>query len=563
MENQLQILIVMIIYMGLLIMWGLYQGRKVKTSGDYAIAGRRLPGWVAALSERATGESSWALLGLPGAAYAMGLTEIWTAIGCVLGIITAWVVLAWRLRDEAEKYNVNTFAQYISRKHGETGRQIRIVGSLTIVFFFFFYVGAQFLGGGKTLHTMFDIDARLGMLITAAIIVPYTIYGGFRSVVYTDVIQAIVMIITLVIGPIAGVIYLANHPELYAQSISSALQSAGDSYTSMTGAAQGFGAGLIIAGGFSWFFGYLGGQPQLSMRFMAIKDARHAKKARNIGIIWTVIAYIGALSIGWIGIALFGPAGLDDPEYVMPRVILTLFPPALASILITGAIAAMISTADSLLILSATELSENLLKKDGKKVEKAKKDRSLRRSRLVTALLAVIALAIAYVSPSKLIFTLVSYVWAGIGCTFSVVILLSLFWKKFHGRAALATIIIGLLFTVFWISGGFEQHYRVTENKTTFLVEQEVILPGEQSLFENMEGEKYIASSSFETDLEKAVQEKWTAGEIEEKIPVLVTSYTEKGIPARLLTFLVALFVAVTGTYLLPRKEEKEVETDK
>lgn len=563
MENQLQILIVMIIYMGLLIMWGLYQGRKVKTSGDYAIAGRGLPGWVAALSERATGESSWALLGLPGAAYAMGLTEIWTAIGCVLGIITAWVVLAWRLRDEAEKYNVNTFAQYISRKHGETGRQIRIVGSLTIVFFFFFYVGAQFLGGGKTLHTMFGLDARIGMLITAAIIVPYTIYGGFRSVVYTDVIQAIVMIITLVIGPIAGVIYLANHPELYAQSISSALQSAGDSYTSMTGAAQGFGAGLIIAGGFSWFFGYLGGQPQLSMRFMAIKDARHAKKARNIGIIWTVIAYIGALSIGWIGIALFGPTGLDDPEYVMPRVILTLFPPALAAILITGAIAAMISTADSLLILSATELSENLLKKDGKKVEKAKKDRSLRRSRLVTALLAVIALAIAYVSPSKLIFTLVSYVWAGIGCTFSVVILLSLFWKKYHGRAALATIIIGLLFTVFWISGGFEQHYRVTENKTLFLVEQEVITPDEQSLFDNMEGEKYIASSSFETDLEKAVQEKWTAGEIEEKIPVLVTSYTEKGIPARLLTFLVALFVAVTGTYLLPRKEEKEVETDK
>ncbi|HKL67395.1 MAG TPA: hypothetical protein VJ877_05840, partial [Bacteroidales bacterium] len=281
------------------------------------------------------------------------------------------------------------------------------------------------------------------------------------------------------------------------------------------------------------------------------------------GIIWTVIAYIGALSIGWIGIALFGPAGLDDPEYVMPRVILTLFPPALASILITGAIAAMISTADSLLILSATELSENLLKKDGEKVEKAKKDRSLRRSRLVTALLAVIALAIAYVSPSKLIFTLVSYVWAGIGCTFSVVILLSLFWKKFHGRAALATIIIGLLFTVFWISGGFEQHYRVTENKTTFLIEQEVITPGEKSLFENMKGEKYIASSSFETDLEKAVQEKWTATEIEEKVPVMVTSYTEKGIPARLLTFLVALFVAVTGTYLLPRKEEKEVETYK
>ncbi|MFO7851327.1 MAG: sodium/proline symporter [Bacteroidota bacterium] len=556
MEHQVQILIVMLIYMGLLIMWGLYQGRKVKTSKDYAIAGRGLPGWVAALSERATGESSWALLGLPGAAYAMGLTEIWTALGCVLGIMTAWAVLAWRLRDEAEKYNVSTFSEYISRKHGENGRQIRIVGSLTIVFFFFFYVGAQFLGGGKTLHTMFDIDARLGMFITAAIIVPYTIYGGFRSVVYTDVIQAIVMIITLVVGPIVGVIYLANHPEVFAQSISSGLHSAGDSYTSVTGAARGFGAGLIIAGGFSWFFGYLGGQPQLSMRFMAIRDSRQAKKARNIGIAWTIVAYIGALSIGWIGIALFGPAGLDDPEYVMPRVILTLFPPAFAAILITGAIAAMISTADSLLILSATELSENLLKKAGPEEAMRKGDRSLRRSRLVTAALAVIALVIAYVSPSNLIFTLVSYVWAGIGCTFSVVILLSLFWKRFHGRAALATIIIGMLFTVFWISGGFEQHYRVSGEKTKFLTEQSVITQEETALIEQMEGTKYIGSGHFEDDLTALLEDRWSNEEIEKKIPVMVTAYTEKGIPARLLTFIVALVVAVGFTYLVPQKEE-------
>ncbi len=436
------------------------------------------------------------------------------------------------------------------------------MGSLTIVFFFFFYVGAQFLGGGKTLHTMFNLDPRIGMFITAAIIVPYTIYGGFRSVVYTDVIQAIVMIITLIIGPITGIIYLANHPEIYAQSIPSALHSAGDTYTSMTGAAKGFGAGVIIAGGFSWFFGYLGGQPQLSMRFMAIRDARQAKKARNIGIIWTVIAYIGALSIGWIGIAIFGPTGLDDPEYVMPKVILTLFPPALAALLITGAIAAMISTADSLLILSATELTENLLRKESDKEAAAKKDRTLRRSRLVTALLAVIALAIAYVSPSKLIFTLVSYVWAGIGCTFSVVILLSLFWKRFHGRAALATIIIGLLFTVFWISGGFEQHYRVTGEKTVFLREQGVISTEEMKFFDEMEGQKYIGAAKFEEDLTDLVSVFRNNEEREEIIPVLVTAYTEKGIPARLLTFLVAFMVAILSTYLIPKKMEGH-ETDK
>ena len=181
MENTGLTLSVMVAYLALLILWGLYQGRKVKTESDYSIAGRNLPGWVAALSERATGESSWALLGLPGAAYATGLMETWTAIGCVAGIITAWAAIAWRLRDEATEYEVTTFSGYIAKRRGEMEKWIRVAGSFTIVFFFFFYVGAQFLGGGKTLLSIFGIDPRLGMLITAAIIVPYTIYGGFRS----------------------------------------------------------------------------------------------------------------------------------------------------------------------------------------------------------------------------------------------------------------------------------------------------------------------------------------------------------------------------------------------
>lgn len=464
MEYNTQLLIVMITYMTLLILWGVYQGRKVKNSSDFAIAGRNLPGWVAALSERATGESSWALLGLPGAAYATGLLEIWTAIGCVAGIITAWALIAWRLRDEAEKYEIDTFTQYIAKRHGEVGKWIRIVGSFTIVFFFFFYVGAQFLGGGKTLHAMFDIKPQYGMLITAAIIIPYTIYGGFRSVVYTDVVQAIVMITTLVLGPIIGVIYVSNHPELFASNISEALRLAGPEYNSMTGAFGGFAAGVAIVGGFSWFFGYLGGQPQLSMRFMAINDAKQAKRARNVGIAWTVIAYIGALCIGWLGIAIFGPTGLADREYVMPAVLLEIFPPALAAVLITGAIAAMVSTADSLLILSDTEFSENLMRerKDGDKTKK------LVRHRVVTASLAVIALTIAYVAPADYIFTLVSYVWAGIGGTFSVVILLTLFWKKYHGRAVLLTIITGLVFTVIWIQTGMDE--KVTSRMLTFFV---------------------------------------------------------------------------------------------
>lgn len=454
MSASIQLALVTIGYLLFIIGWGIYQGRKVKNNADYSIAGRNLPGWVAALSERATGESSWALLGLPGAAYAMGIAELWTAIGCVVGIITAWWLLAWRLRDEAEKYSATTFSDYLSARHGEVAKWIRLVSSSTIVFFFFLYVGAQFLGGGKTLDTMFGIKPQWGMLITALIIIPYTIYGGFQSVVYTDVVQALVMIFTLTVGPIVGFFYLANHPEVYSSSITIALESASPTHASLFNGLKGAAAGMFLVGGFSWFFGYLGGMPQLTMRFMAIKDARQAKLARNIGITWTVVAYIGAMLLGMIGLAIFGPNALTDREYVMPATIMKIFPPALAALLITGAIAAMISTADSLLVLSSTELSENIVKP----FRRINDERLvLRQSRIITASLAIIALAIAYVSPQKVIFTLVSYVWAGIGCTFSVVILLTLFWKPFHGRAAITAMILGLVFTIVWISSGMDK----------------------------------------------------------------------------------------------------------
>jgi Na+/proline symporter len=216
----------------------------------------------------------------------------------------------------------------------------------------------------------------------------------------------------------------------------------------------------------------------------------------------------------------------------------------------------MISTADSLLILSATEMSENLIKPSfGKDLDPGRLT-ALRRSRIVTASLAVIALALAYVSPSRLIFTLVSYVWAGIGCTFSVVIIFSLFWKRFHGRAVLATIVTGLLFTIFWMSAGFEQHYRVTEDKLSSLVEAEIITEEQASGFAELLDQKYVSVSKFERILEEKFIETPTEQVVEENLPVLVTTFTQKGLTARLFTFIVALVTAVLTTYLIPKKEK-------
>lgn len=453
---------VFIVYLVFIFCWGLYNSLKVKTEDDYIIAERKLPGWVSALSERAAGESAWALLGLPGFAYTFGLGAMWPAIGCVGGIITAWIFLSWRLRREAENYNVKTYIDYLSKRHKEVGHWIKLFGAITIVFFFTFYVGAQFLGGGKILHLLFEIDPIWGMIISAIVILPYAAYGGFRSVVYVDVLQALLMIATLVITPIAGLYYISTAPDVFSSSMFTALHISGDKYTSITGGFFGFSAGIFIASEFSWFFGYLGGLPQLSIRFMAIKNEKEAKIGRNIGVLWTIFAYIGALLIGWIGISIFGPTSIEDPEYIMPSVVLKLFPPFIAALFITGAVAAMLSTADSLIILTATEMSESIIKPI------TKRDLSIKILRLITAMIALLALLLVNILPSDLIYEIVGYVWAGIGCTFSVVILMTFFWEKFTSQAALTSIIVGLFFTILWIWTGLESF--ISSRIMTFII---------------------------------------------------------------------------------------------
>ena len=464
MTAEVQYIVVISVYLVGILLWGLYQGKKVKTQSDYSIADRKLPGWVAALSERSAGESSWALLGLPGYAYAVGLSSIWTAVGCVLGLVTAWWLLAWRLRNEAEHYQIETYTDYLAKRFKKHSALLRAVASCVIVFFFFFYVGAQFLGGGKTFQTLFGIDSFIGMFIIAAIIIPYAVYGGFKSVVYADVVQSIIMITILIVAPIVAIIRLSYDESVFAYDIVSALQKSGSSYTSILGeSAKGLWIGTVV-GGLSWFFGYLGGQPQLSIRFMAIKNTKNAVIARNIGITWTILAYIGALMIGWLGIAYFGPNSLNDSEQVMPSLLVHLFPPFVAAILITGVIAAIMSTADSLLIISATELSESIVKPYFFKRYK----NQLLISRIITVLLALLALLAVFLAPTDLIYTLVGYVWAGIGGTFSIVILLALFWKQFHAKAAIITIITGIVFTILWISTGMEEY--ITSRILTFFV---------------------------------------------------------------------------------------------
>jgi len=432
------IFIGVILYLIIVLFIGFKTVGKNKTHSDYMLAGRKLGSWAISLSERASAESAWLLLGLPGIVYASGVGEIWVVLGCVIGILFTWKFLARPIRDLAGKYDSLTIPDLISSYFGDKVI-VRLVASLIITFFFIFYVAAQFSGAGKTINTTFGLPKHVGMIIGASIIVLYTILGGFNAVVWTDVVQAIIMITALVLLPILGLVEIIKaSPE--------ALHSLPTQHLSLTGGEAGFAGILAVVSGLSWAFGYTG-QPHLIARYMAIDDSEHIKKGRKIAYMWAIPAFTGAFFIGIVAFNLFGPDIVADSEQIMPYVANNLLPAWFAGILISGAMAAMMSTADSQLIVAASSVAEDLYHKIGDKKTSPKK--MLVVSRVVTVLVGILAFALAWTS-EDLIFTLVSYAWSGLGASFGPVLLCIIYWKKITKEGAIAGMLTGSITTVVW-----------------------------------------------------------------------------------------------------------------
>jgi len=452
MENMATNLIVLLVYLGCLVGFGIYQGLKAKNPTDYNMGGRVVPGWACALSERATAESAWCLVGFPGYAYACGLVSAWVAVGLTLGNVVAWTVIANKMRKEADKYDAQTYVDWIAKRHhnSKSATALRLVGSFIVIFLFAFYVEAQVIGGGKTLHVLFGLAPYIGIILTMVVIIPYTVIGGFQSVVYTDCVQSILMIFTLIVAPLWGIYYIHVTPDVYASSITQALKVAGPQFQDWTSGAKGIFAGFMIASNLAWVIAYLGGCPHLTVRFMALKDEKAWKLGRNIAIAWTACGYTGAILIGIVGLAIFGPKAIADAEMIMPLVVMKIFPPVLAAICVTGAIAAMLSTADSMLIVTSSEFAENILKPVILKGKHIDPKRELFISRCVTVVVGIAALVLAFVIPDQLVYDIVSFAWASMGNPFAVVTCATLFWDKFTGTAALWTMIVGFLGTVLW-----------------------------------------------------------------------------------------------------------------
>ena len=450
-----------VLYLLLMLVVGYVVSRRTKSHADFLLGGKQLPGWALAFSERATGESAWLLLGYTGFVFATGLSGVWVAVGIASGIIFAWLFLAKRFMKDAEETGALTLPGYLAKRFGKHGTVILWLTTILIFSFMMFYFGAQIAGAGKTLFAVFNIPTTVGAILSIVVVIILAYIGGFVTVVWTDMIQSIMMLITLVVLPIVALFHISAAD----LSISQALTAAGPSMDSWTGGAIGFSLGLLLFNNFAWFFGFLGGQPQLSVRFMALRNKKEARTGSIVAISWTLLAYGGAFMIGITALTLYQGQAFADVEMILPFMILDLMPPWIAGILLAGILAAIISTADSQLLVITSSVSEDIIRNALKMKLSEKKLVAISRITIICA--GLVGLIIALTSKS-LVFLVVSWAWAGVGCTLSPAIILTFFWKKYSGIGVIATIISGFVSTVIWISTPLEEI--ATSRFTTFFI---------------------------------------------------------------------------------------------
>jgi len=437
----------LIIYSVVIMYVGIRAARLNRTLDDYLLADRKLGPWVAAFSERASGESAWLLIGLPGLAFASGLSTIWVGVGCCTGITFSWWVVARRLREETERVGALTLADYFASRFPDPGNTLRLTATAIILFFFTFYVAAQFLAAGKVLNYYLNIPPVAGMAIGAVLILFYTAAGGLYAVSWTDLIQGIIMLITLAVLPLAVLAETGGPAALQAK-----LGALDPAFVRFTAGDTTWAMVSGVAGSLAIGLGYMG-QPHLVLRFMAISSPDEIRKGRLIAVGWALIAFFGAILIGVTGLAYFGPDAMApggiiaDQEQLMPMMARHFMPEWLAVIMIVGAIAAMMSTADSQLLASASAISEDIYRKLIN--PDASQARLVALGRWATLGVGVIGFLLAW-RADDFVYNMVLYAWAGLGAAFGPPLLLALHWRRTSRAGVLAGFISGTVVVIVW-----------------------------------------------------------------------------------------------------------------
>ncbi|MCK0127809.1 sodium/proline symporter PutP [Erythrobacter sp. F6033] len=444
------------LYFVLMIAIGLYAWRKSTADSEgYLLAGRNLPPSVAALSAGASDMSGWLLLGLPGALYAAGLVEAWIGIGLFAGAVANWFIVAPRLRKQTEELgNALTIPQFLANRFPDKAIALRVICAVVIVMFFTVYTAAGLVGGGKLFETAFAgmlpglgmSDYMLGIVITAGIVLAYTMVGGFLAVSLTDFVQGIIMMIALVLMPLV-VMYGSGDAGI---SLSDVAQ---PGFLSLT---EGLTAlGFISA--VTWGLGYFG-QPHIIVRFMAIDTVEKVARARTYGLSWMAISLVGAVGMGLAGRAYAEQNGVvvEDPETIFIILSELLFHPLITGFLFAALLAAIMSTISSQLLVSSSSLTEDFYRLFLRK--EASEREAVNVGRVCVALVAIAAMVIAS-NPDSQVLGLVSNAWAGFGAAFGPLIILALTWRGMTGTGAVAGLVTGALVVGLWIALGLNADF--------------------------------------------------------------------------------------------------------
>lgn len=476
------IIAVFVLYMALMIGIGAFFFKKNKGISDYVLGGRSLNPWVAALSAQASDMSGWLLMGLPGLAVAFfaGTAEaIWTAIGLAIGTYLNWLIVAKRLRQYTKISGDSvTLPEFFENRFRDKSGVLKVVSAIFILVFFLFYTASMFSASANLFKTVFGMKYIWALVLSVAIIVAYTFLGGFLAVCWTDVIQGVLIFVALVIAPLVAVIKAGGFSGL-SSSISNIATEIGAEFSVMPLLEDGSLNVLLLISALAWGLGYFG-QPHILPRFMAIRTPKEIRPARIIAVVWVLVSLGMAIVVGVVGRVLYPELGGADVtsamrETVFIKMVQDLFPAVLTGVFLTAIMAAIMSSADSQLLVTSSAVSNDICGLAlGKKDDKKSREKILmwigRITVIVVSVLAACLVAVENPTPGTImfkinesVFKLVSFAWAGFGASFGPIVLFSLFWKKTTKIGAIAGILTGGITACVWwlLDGGIFDVYEI------------------------------------------------------------------------------------------------------
>ncbi len=443
-QSPLTIALVFAAYFAAVLAIGWVAYWRTRDLSDFILGGRTIGSGVAALSASASDMSGWLMLGLPGLAYATGLGSIWLALGLLLGTWLNWRLVARRLRVFSAAYgNALTLPEYFAKRFDDPRVPLRAIAAFFTLLFFLIYTGSGLVAGGKLFESVFGLPYQWAVGIGVLAVLLYTAFGGFLAVSWTDVLQGLMMAAALIAVPLVAMGQTGG-PLATLEAIRAVNPNLMNPFTDPAGVPLGVVGILSLA---AWGLGYFG-QPHILARFQAIASPDQVGRARRIAITWVTLTLTGATLTGLAGIvALPDPLVGEARETVFIVLTNLLFHPLMAGLILAAILAAIMSTADSQLLVSSATFTEDFYRQVLRR--EASPRELVIAGRVSVVVIALIAYGLA-LDPGSLVLDLVGYAWAGFGAAFGPALVLSLYWPRMTGRAALAGILIGAATVVLW-----------------------------------------------------------------------------------------------------------------